>query len=121
MKSGISNLLVVDDEAVVRDMLRHILIDEGFNVLVAEDGKSAVNTAKENDLDLALIDIKLPDTNGVQVLEKIKIFRPNLKAIMMTAYENEDLIRQALKEGAYACLFKPFDIAALLDMFEKII
>ena len=113
-------ILIVDDEIVVRDTLRKILSDEGFSVLVAENGNSAIELSEHNDIDIALLDIKLPDISGELVFERIKEFRPKIKTVMMTAYVVEDQVRKAFSEGAYTCLHKPFEINVLLDIIETL-
>ncbi|MBU1044887.1 MAG: response regulator [Candidatus Omnitrophica bacterium] len=114
------SVLVVDDEPVLRETVKRILFDEGFNVFVAADGKSAIEVAKNQDLDAALLDIKLPDINGVEVFERIKVLRPNLKAVIMTAFEIKELVNRAFELGAFACLHKPFDIKKLLHILNEI-
>ena len=113
-------ILVVDDEVVVRDTLKKILIDEGFKVLVANDGGTAISLSENNDIDIALLDIRLPDISGDKVFEKIKALRPHVKTVMMTAYVVEEQVRSALREGAYTCLHKPFEISVLLDIINEL-
>ncbi|MFH1061606.1 MAG: response regulator [Candidatus Omnitrophota bacterium] len=114
------SILVVDDEQVVRENVSRILCDEGFKVFVAEDGKSAIEIAGKESFDAALLDIKLPDMNGVEVFEKIKLLNPDVKAVIMTAYEIKELVNQAFALGAFACLHKPFEIKKLLKILNDI-
>ena len=62
----------------------------------------------------------MPDINGVELLEKIKVVNPGIKAIMMTGYEVESLVNDAFSQGAHACLHKPFEINKLLEIFEEL-
>ncbi len=114
------SILVVDDEQVVRETVKRILSDEGFNVFVAEDGNSAIEVARNQNFDAALLDIKLPDINGIEVFEKIRVFSPNVKAVIMTAFEIKELVNRAFELGAFACLHKPFDINKLLKILNDI-
>jgi len=114
------SVLVVDDEQVVRETVKKILFDEGFNVFVAKDGNSAIEVARNQNFHAALLDIKLPDINGIEVFEKIKVFSPNVKAVIMTAYEIKELVNRAFELGAFACLHKPFDIKKLLKLLNDI-
>ena len=114
------SVLVVDDEEVVRQTVGRILTDEGFDVLVAGDGKTAIDLSRTKDIDAALLDIKLPDMTGVDVFEKIQMYRPNVKAVIMTAFEIKDLVKRAFDLGACACLHKPFDIKRLLQILKDI-
>lgn len=114
------SILVVEDEAILRKTMKKILAEEGFDVFVAEDGKQAVSLASSRDIDVLLVDVTLPDINGVEVLKQIKEFKPNVEAVMMTAYVVEDLINVAFKKGAYACLHKPFEIKTLFKILNDL-
>ncbi len=113
-------ILVVDDESVVRETIKKILEEEGFFVLSAEDGKSALEIHRVHAIDIALLDLKLPDITGAEVLERMKLVNPAIEAVIMTAFEMEDLVNRAFACGAYACLHKPFAIKALLEVFEQL-
>lgn len=119
MRKNTFSILVVDDEQVVRDTVSRILMDEGFNVFSAEDGKTAIEVARIKNFDAALLDLKLPDINGIEVLERIKVFSPDIKAVIMTAYEIKELVNRAFELGAFTCLHKPFEIKKLLQIFNE--
>jgi len=114
-----ANILVVDDLKSIRLTLGGILEDEGYNVVLAENGYQAIEAAKQIPFALIFIDIKMPGINGVQTFREIK--RINLQAvvIMMTAYSVEDLVTEALEEGAYAVVYKPFDIESIVSIIES--
>jgi len=98
------SILVVDDEQVVRETVKKILFDEGYEVFVAEDGKSAIEVARNEYFDAALLDIKLPDIDGIAVFERIKMFRPNVEAVIMTAFEIKELVNRAREMTLYTTL-----------------
>jgi two-component system response regulator HydG len=104
------NILVVDDLKSSRLTLGGILEDEGHNVVLAENGYQAIEAARRLPFDLVFMDIKMPGINGVQTFREVKKTNPNAVVIMMTAYSVEDLVREALEEGAYAVVYKPFDM-----------
>jgi two-component system response regulator HydG len=114
-----SNILVVDDLKSIRLTLSGILGDEGYNVVLAEDGYQAIEAAKQAPFDFVFMDIKMPGINGVQTLREIKKINPQAVVIMMTAYSVEDLVSQALGEGAYAVVYKPFDIDKIMDIIKS--
>src|SRR5689334_20877481 len=87
-------LLVVDDEDGPRQSLRVIFKDE-YNLLMAEDGPTAIELAKQHSIDVAVLDIRMAGMSGIEVLERLKYVNPNIEAIMMTAFETTDTIRQA--------------------------
>jgi two-component system response regulator HydG len=114
-----TNVLVVDDLKSIRLTLGGILEDEGYNVVMAENGYQAIEAAKQTPFDLVFMDIKMPGINGVQTFREIKKINPEAVVIMMTAYSVEDLIREALEEGAYAVVYKPFDIEKIVSIIES--
>ena len=68
---------------------------------------------------MVLMDIKMPVMNGVETYKKLKIMKPGIRVILMTAFSVEDLIKDALREGVYAVIHKPFDIETVMNMIEK--
>ena len=114
-----TNVLVVDDLKSIRLTLGGILEDEGYNVVLAEDGYQAIEMAKQTTFDLIFMDIKMPGINGVQTFREIKRINPEAVVIMMTAYSVEDLVREAVEEGAYAVVYKPFDIEKIVGIIES--
>jgi two-component system response regulator FlrC len=108
-----TTVLVVDDEAGMRQTLVDILEGAGYLVSVAADGESALSRLRSEDIDVVLMDIRMPGRDGVSVLHEIG--RPPPQVIMMTAYAVEDQLRQATRD-AYAVVHKPFRIDYLLDL-----
>ncbi|HEY4952902.1 MAG TPA: response regulator [Verrucomicrobiae bacterium] len=105
-------LLIVDDEDGPRQSLRVIFKDE-YNLLMAEDGPTAIELAQKNDIDVAVLDIRMSGMSGIEVLERLKYVKPDIEAIMMTAFETTDTIRQALRLRACDYINKPFDLATI--------
>jgi DNA-binding NtrC family response regulator len=95
-----------------------ILKRKGFNVDIAKDGIEAIDKVKEKSFNIIFIDIKLPFMDGVETYKRIKKIRPETVAIMMTAYSVEELIQEALVEGAYGVLYKPLDFDKVLSTIE---
>ena len=116
-----TNILVVDDLRSIRLTLGAILEDAGYNVVTVENGYEAIETAKKNHFDAVFMDIKMPGINGVQTFREIKKIDPGAMVIMMTAYSVEDLVREALEEGAYAVVYKPFDIEKIISLIEELL
>jgi two-component system, NtrC family, response regulator HydG len=111
--------MLVDDNEDFLDSTKDVLEDEGFEVMTASSGEDAIRKVEGNTFDFVLMDIKMPGLNGVESLIEIKKRRPGIRVIMCTAYIVDGLIRQALEEGAYAVLNKPFEIEILLNMIES--
>src|SRR5262245_17784267 len=105
-------LLIVDDEDGPRESVRVIFKDD-YNVLVAADGATGIQLAKENKVDVAVLDIRMAGMSGIEVLERLKFVNPAAEVIMMTAFETTDTMRQALRLRACDYLNKPFDVVTM--------
>jgi signal transduction histidine kinase len=105
-------LLIVDDEDGPRQSLRVIFKDE-YDLLMAEDGPTAIDLAQKHPIDVAVLDIRMAGMSGIEVLERLKYVNPGIEAIMMTAFETTDTIRQALRLRACDYINKPFDLATI--------
>ncbi len=110
-------ILIVEDEAIMRESLRDWLTDIGYQVKTAEEGQEALKTVAKQDFGVAILDLKLPGKNGIEVLREAKAKRPRLKGIIITAYPSVGTAIEAMKEGVIDYLPKPFDLNAL----EKLI
>lgn len=119
--NGKTSVLVVDDLRSIRLTLGGILEDEGHNVVTVEDGYQAIEAVKKAHFDAIFMDIKMPGINGVQTFREVKKIAPASAVIMMTAYSVEDLVKEALEEGAYAIIYKPFDIDKVISLIEKLL
>lgn len=105
-------LLIVDDEDGPRQSLRVIFKDE-YDLLMSEDGPTAIELAQQYEIDVAVLDIRMAGMSGIEVLERLKFVQPNMEAIMITAFETTDTIRQALKLRVCDYINKPFDISTI--------
>lgn len=119
--NGKTNILVVDDLHSVRLTLGGILEDEGYNVVTAEDGYQAIEAVRKTHFDLIFMDIKMPGINGVQTFREVKKIDPKAVVIMMTAYSVEELVKEALAEGAYTIVYKPFDIDKIIALIQELL
>ncbi len=100
------NILIVDDEALVRNSLKRLLQQKNWLISIAENGKKAKAAIQGKLIDLAIVDYKLEDTNGIEIIEYIVQHSPDTKIVMLTAYGNVDLAVEAIKKGAYDFLQK---------------
>jgi len=101
-------ILVVDDEAEIREGLDALLTSEGFEVSFAETGSSGLQKLEERPFDLILLDVSLPDRNGIDMLREIRKRDPNLAIILITAFGSIDMARAAFKSGAQDYITKPW-------------
>ena len=103
------NILVVDDEAAIRESLKDWLMEDGYSVALAIDGENAIAMVQESQYDVILLDLKMPGIDGLETMRRIKEISPDSEVLMMTAYASVDTAVQAMKEGAFDYLVKPFD------------
>jgi CheY-like chemotaxis protein len=113
-------ILLVDDNGAFIDSIKDVLEDEGYEVTTALSGEDAVSLIQKDSFDLVLMDIKMPGMNGVESFLRMKEMNPDVKVVLFTAYAFEELIQQALNEGALAVLKKPLDLVYLLSIIKEI-
>jgi two-component system response regulator PilR (NtrC family) len=114
-----SRILVVDDERSMREMLDILLRREGHEVVLAEDGGSALRLLQSQPFDMLISDIKMPDMSGVEVLRAAKAINEHIVGIMITAYGSKDSIQEVLRLGAADYLDKPFNVEELKFRVRK--
>ncbi|MGQ9624274.1 MAG: response regulator [Candidatus Bathycorpusculaceae bacterium] len=110
-----ARILIVDDDENIRKVLTTILEDEGYIVEAVENGKKAVEKTKKSFYNLALIDIRLPDMEGTELLTKMKDTTPKMRKIIITGYPTLQNAIEAVNRGADAYILKPFDMEKVLQ------
>jgi DNA-binding NtrC family response regulator len=103
------SILIVDDEESVRDSLYNWFIEDGYRVECAENAKKALSMLESDSFDIILADIKMPGMDGLEMLRRIKLLKSDSIVIVMTAFATVDTAVQALKDGAFDYVTKPFD------------
>ncbi len=103
------SILIVDDEMIVRDSLSKWFHEEGYEVGTAESAPQALKLVGQTHWDLALVDIKMPGTDGIELQRRLREASPELIVIIMTGYASVETAVAALKNGAYDYVTKPFD------------
>ncbi len=103
------SILIVDDEESVRDSLYNWFIEDGYRVECAENAKKALLLLESDSFEIILADIKMPGMDGLEMLRRIKLLKPDSIVIVMTAFATVDTAVQALKDGAFDYVTKPFD------------
>ena len=112
-------ILVVDDDEVMRQTLSDVLKKKGYVVSTAETGGQTISSIKKQLFDLILLDIRLPDMDGLDVLKRIKEIESDLMVIVMTAYSDVQTAVMAMKSGAYDYIDKPFELEELKILIQK--
>lgn len=103
-------VLIVDDQNGIRVLLVEVFSNEGYNTFQASNGKLALEIVRNESPDLVLLDMKIPGMDGLDILKHIKQIDASIKVIMMTAYGELDMIKEATDLGALTHFTKPFDI-----------
>ncbi len=114
------NILICDDAAFMRMMIKDILTKNGYNVVAeAENGLKAVEKYQENKPDLVLMDITMPEMDGIQALKKIKQMDPNASVVMCSAMGQQAMVIESIQSGARDFIVKPFQPDRVLEAVKK--
>jgi len=114
-----ASILIVDDDSSLSRSMSLVLGRRGYTVSTAEDGPEAIEMVKERPFDIVFMDIKMPVMDGVETHRRIKEIRPDAVVIMMTAYTLDELVQQALQDGAYGIIYKPLDMEKVVAIIEE--
>ncbi len=114
-----TTILIVDDDPGLRRSLQMILEHRGYHVETTEDGAQAIELVGVRPFDMILMDVRMPVLDGVHALKQIKTLRPDAMVTLMTGYAIEDLLQDALAEGAFALLDKPVSIEDVIALIER--
>lgn len=115
-------ILVVDDAGFMRKMVQSHLLKAGYNTFIeAEDGQRAVTLYQENSPDLVIMDITMPNMDGIEALRRIKQINPNAKVVMCSAMGQESMVMEAIKLGALDFIVKPFKPERIIQTVGKIL
>lgn len=112
------SILLVDDNVNLTRSIALILNRKGFNVDTVNNGFEAIDKLKNKTFDIIFMDIKMPIMNGVETFKKIKAINPDAHVMMMTAYSVEELIDEALQEGAHGIIYKPIGIDSVIGLIN---
>jgi DNA-binding response OmpR family regulator len=111
-----SSVLIIDDELSIRVLVRMILEDDGYSVFEAETGQQGLDIAEAEQPDLVLLDIRLPDIDGWEVLRRLCARSPAPRVVIMSAHSSHPTLERAKREGSSGYLVKPFRHSELLEI-----
>jgi DNA-binding NtrC family response regulator len=117
--SEAARILVIDDDENIRKVLETILEDEGYNVETAETAKKAIEKSEKAFYNLALIDVRLPDMEGIELLSKLRSTKPKMRKIIVTGYPTLQNAVAAVNKGADAYVMKPFEVDKILETIQE--
>ncbi|MDO9566626.1 MAG: PAS domain S-box protein [Candidatus Desulfaltia sp.] len=117
---SVKNILVADDDYQIRDLLTEVIEKEGYKVFLASNGKEAVEIAKNNPLDLAILDLKMPEMDGITALKQIKEINGNIEILVITGYGDLQSLREVIEqEGVFDYLIKPFALSDIKHCIKR--
>lgn len=108
-------LLIVDDHHGIRILLKEVFNKEGYLVHLATNGAEAVRITERENIDCILLDMKVPDMSGIEMIKKLKEIKNNLPIIMMSGFSEHNVIQEALNHGALHYFTKPFNIHDVIE------
>ena len=114
-----ARILVIDDDENIRKVLETILEDEGYIVETAETAKKGIEVSEKAFYDLALIDVRLPDMEGIDLLSKLRNTKPKMRKIIVTGYPTLQNAVAAVNKGAEAYVMKPFEVDKILQTIRE--
>jgi two-component system response regulator HydG len=114
-----ARVLIVDDDIGQCKTMSFVLKRRGYDVVTATSGPESIELARGSLFDVIFLDIKMPVMDGVETYRRIKAISPDAVVVMMTGYAVEDLVQEALREGAYAVLYKPLDMEKVVALVEE--
>lgn len=116
-----TKILITDDNLFMRITLKDILTDAGYEVYDAKDGADMLEVFEKEKPDLVMLDITMPELDGLGALKVLKLKHPKVKAIMCSAMGQQTMILDAIQSGAYDFIVKPFEKGKVLDSVKKVL
>ena len=115
----VNKALVIDDDAATLDLMKFNLKSEGFEVTTADRGEKGIKLVEDNDFDIILTDLNMPDFDGIEMVRRCKELSPETEIIMITGFSSTEKAIEATKAGAFYFLEKPVEFEELLVLVEK--
>jgi two-component system, chemotaxis family, chemotaxis protein CheY len=116
-----TQILIVDDAEFLRVRISKMLVGEGFEVTEAENGLKAIESYKAKKPDMVLMDVTMPEMDGLTALKELRKIDPNAKVVMLTALGQESVVLEAVKSGAKDFIVKPFDRDRVMSAINKLL
>jgi two-component system response regulator AtoC len=114
-------ILVADDDASIRSLLKQLLSDEGYSVVEATTGTEVVEKVKDTNPDLVIMDVRMPELDGIEALSKLKVSSPKTSVLIMTAFGSSNNAIRAMELGAFDYITKPFELDKISHTVKRVI
>ena len=116
-------ILLIDDEDLVRESLKKLLRKSGYDVITARNGSEALQNIQEDDFDLIISDIRMPDMDGVEVVKRIRVYlkqkKKSIPEIIITGYASKESLEEAAKLKVADYIYKPFNVKDFLEVVKR--
>jgi len=114
------NIIVIDDDKGILDSFESIFENTGFHLTTVNNGESAIEILSKHHFHIAFIDLFMPGMDGLETMIRLKEINPELIAVMISGFRNEDILERALQTGAYDYLYKPLDVQDIFGITIKL-
>ncbi len=121
MSGNTLRLLVVDDQVGVRRLISEVLMDEGYIVEQAATGREALERIKQKNYQLVLLDVKMPEMDGLETLREMRKIKPAVPVVLLTAYGESEIMKKAEQMGVQHFINKPFDLEELRFTVQRVL
>jgi DNA-binding NtrC family response regulator len=112
-------ILIVDDDRLFRKSVLKVLTDEGYEITEAKSGKEGLNLINNNTFDIILSDYRMSDIDGIQMVNMIKEFNHSVIAILITAFDDSEILKKAKESGFYSVIYKPVDMDNICKIIKE--
>ncbi len=113
-----ANILVADDEELVRSFIKRIIEGQGHKPFLAANGKTALDIFKKQHIDISFVDIRMPEMDGLTFLHEAKKINPDSVVIIITGFPSAETITETVEEEGYTYLAKPLDVQQIIDLIH---
>lgn len=115
MEGARARILVVDDNEIIRSLVKETLEEEGHTVVIASTSAKGIDCVKRWDFDLVFLDLKMPDMDGAELLKQLRSIKPRLPVTIITGYPGSEMMERAIKQGPLGVMLKPFDASDIIS------
>ena len=119
MKNGKPLALIIDDESSIRDLMRYTFEPNNIEVITADNGKAAITLLENNAVDVIITDLLMPTMTGLAFIREMKKRRISIPIIIITAYGNNEMVREIIEEGVFKLIEKPLDFDVLIPIVHE--
>jgi len=114
-----ANILIADDEDLIRSFIKRIVEELGHTAFIAGNGKVALDVFKKHAIDLSFVDVRMPEMDGLSFLHEVKTIKPDAVVIVITGYPSAETITETVEEEGYTYITKPLNYQQIVDLIQR--